>query len=350
MLGQRIQRARKALGLSLRALGDHIGLSHAAIKKYEDNVVTPDSEVLITLASVLQVRVEYFFRPVLFTQENIHYSKPIDLPACHLAKITASILDQIEQRVELENLFPVSPVQGFSLRQMNINTYHEIEVVASQIRKQWNLGLKPLANLIAIFAEHGIQVIAIDNQQYPTFDGLSARINKMPMIVIGHQWPGDRQRFTLARELGHWVLKGSFHHLLDEKKCCERFARALLVPKEALITVLGKHRHHLEPRELSILKQKFAVSMMTILHRAQDTDIISNTHYLQLRHQFNERGWSQHEPGEQCPRETPFIFEKMVFHALAEEYIGEAKAAELMNMPLESLRSLRTLENQSVAL
>jgi hypothetical protein len=39
----------------------------------------------------------------------------------------------------------------------------------------------------------------------------------------------------------------------------------------------------------------------------------------------------------------------MIFHALAEEYIGESKAAELMNMPLESFRSLRAMESQDVA-
>jgi len=47
MLGNRIKRARKALGLSLRDLGDQIDLSHAAIKKYEDNEVTPSSDILI---------------------------------------------------------------------------------------------------------------------------------------------------------------------------------------------------------------------------------------------------------------------------------------------------------------
>ncbi len=35
-LGVRLQQARKAAGLSLRALADRINLSHAAIKKYED--------------------------------------------------------------------------------------------------------------------------------------------------------------------------------------------------------------------------------------------------------------------------------------------------------------------------
>lgn len=78
MLGGRIQRARKALGLSLRDVGERIEVSHAAIKKYEDNEVTPSSDVLLKLAKALHVKVEYFFRPDHFTLENVHYRPPAE--------------------------------------------------------------------------------------------------------------------------------------------------------------------------------------------------------------------------------------------------------------------------------
>lgn len=348
MLGNRIQRARKALGLSLRDLAAQVALSHAAVKKYEDNEVTPSSDILIRLAKALNVKVEYFFRPERFTLENLQYRNHANLPEKQLEEIKAKMLDQIERRVELESLFPTLPIQEFSLREKKIKTYDDIESVASEIRKQWKLGLEPLPNLIDIFEEHGIKVFEIDNKQYPKFDGLSASINDMPIIVIGNQWPGDRQRFTLAHELGHLVLHGFFHPNLDEEACCNRFAGAFLLPKEPLIAILGKHRNYIEPRELSLLKQEFGISMLSILHRAEDTRIISNSLYRQLRSEFNERGWSKLEPGKQYPKEETHIFEQMIFHALAEEYIGESKAAELMNIPLESFRSLRAMESQDV--
>jgi hypothetical protein len=90
--------------------------------------------------------------------------------------------------------------------------------------------------------------------------------------------------------------------------------------------------------------------MTSILHRAEETGIISNNVYRQLRAEFNERGWSKKEPGKQYPKEITHIFEQMIFHALAEEYIGESKAAELMNMPLESFRSLRAMESHDPGL
>lgn len=349
MFGNRIQRARKALGLSLRDLAEQVGLSHAAIKKYEDNLATPSSDMLIQLAKALHVRVEYFFRPERFALENIQYRKHDDMPEKHLEEITAKILDQIERRVELESLFPSSPIQKFSIGEKKITNYDDIELFANKIRNQWKLGLEPLSDLIDIFEENGIKVFEIDNQQYPKFDGLCAYINNMPIIVIGNQWPGDRQRFTLAHELGHLVLSGFFTPAsLDEEKCCDRFAGAFLLPKDSLVALLGEHRSYIEPRELSLLKQEFGISMLSILHRAEDTGIISNNLYHQLRSEFNERGWSKQEPGEQYPKQKTHIFEQMIFHALAEEYIGESKAAELMNMSVESFRTMRAMERENV--
>ncbi len=345
MLGNKIQRARKALGLSLRDLGEQIALSHAAIKKYEDNDVTPSSDILIKLAKALHVKVEYFFRPERFTLEKIQYRKHADMPKRQLEEIEAKMLDQIERRVELESLFPSPPIQSFSLNHKKIDNYNDIEAVADEIRKQWDLGLEPLPDLIDIFEERGIKVFEMDNRQYPKLDGFSASINSMPIIVIGNQWPGDRQRFTLAHELGHLVFNGFADPELDEEKWCNRFAGAFLLPKETLVSILGEHRNHIEPRELSLLKQEFGISMLSILHRMVEIGIISNSLYAQLRSEFNEKGWSKHEPGDPYPKEKTHIFEQMIFHAIAEEYLGEPKAAELMNMSLESFRSLRALES-----
>lgn len=351
MLGNRIQRARKAQGLSLREVAEQVALSHAAIKKYEDNVVVPSSDVLIKLANVLHVRVEYFFRPQHFALANIQYRKHADMPARYLEEIKIKILDQIERRVELENLFPSAPLQAFSVNALpkKIKNIDEIEELADQVRKQWNLGAEPLTDLIDVFEEHSIKVFEIDNNKYSKFDGLSAVVNNMSVIVIGNQWPGDHQRFTLAHELGHLLLVGRLHEDLNEELCCNRFAGAFLLPKNTIIAKLGEHRNYIEPQELGLLKQEFGISMLGILHRAEDTGIISNTLYTQLRHEFNKRGWKEREPGDQYPQEKTHIFEQMIFHALAEEYIGESKAAELMGISIESFRSIRAMEHQDAA-
>ena len=47
MIGERIKQARKAAGLSLRALADRAGVTAMAISKYEAGKSTPSSRVLL---------------------------------------------------------------------------------------------------------------------------------------------------------------------------------------------------------------------------------------------------------------------------------------------------------------
>ena len=87
---------------------------------------------------------------------------------------------------------------------------------------------------------HGVRVFIIDYEE-KMFDGLATLINDQPIIVISSRWPGDRQRFTLAHELGHFILPNILSKNIDEEKACNRFAGAFLLPKETLIQEMGKH-------------------------------------------------------------------------------------------------------------
>src|SRR5271166_4789772 len=96
-LGTRIQQARKASGLSLRALADLLGLSHAAIKKYEDGDVYPSSDMLIKLAQALKVRVDFFFRPIKVSLENVKFRKRKQLSGKSEEAIKFEVISQIER-------------------------------------------------------------------------------------------------------------------------------------------------------------------------------------------------------------------------------------------------------------
>ena len=101
----------------------------------------------------------------------------------------------------------------------------------------------------------------------------------------------------------------------------------------------------IELRELSLLKEEFGLSMMAILYRARDLGVITSAWHLSQVKWFNAKGWRTQEPGPALPPERSHVFEQLVFHALAEDYISESKAAELMAMPLSQFRRLRCLEH-----
>lgn len=352
MFSTRLHRARKAAGLSLRELGERVGVSHAAIKKYEDGVAMPSSDILIELSRTLKVRTEYFFRPNPVALEGIEYRKRSSLPKKRLDAITHEIIDQIERRIELESLFPQSPVKSFAMIDgvvEHLTSMDEIEDVAEGVRDAWDLGLDPIPDLIDVLETHGVRVFMIEADAENKFDGLAARVNGMPIVVVGRHWPGDRQRFTLAHELGHLMLEGRLADDLNEEMACNRFAGAFLFPRASVKQELGQHRNAIELKELGLLKEEFGLSMAGILYRARDLGIITPGYREEQAKLFRIKGWFRKEPGHDYPTEKAHIFEQLVFHALAEEYIGESKAAELMNMPLQQFRRVRSMEGGDAA-
>jgi Zn-dependent peptidase ImmA (M78 family)/transcriptional regulator with XRE-family HTH domain len=352
VIGQRLFRARKAAGLSLRDLAAKVDLSHAAIKKYEDEAATPNSATLIKLAQALQVRTEYFFRPETVALEGIEYRKRSTLPKKRLEAIEHEVIDQIERRIELENLFPVPPLKAFvpvAGLPKKIADLSQIEGAAEQVRNAWALGYAPIPELIDALETHGIRVFMIDAHADPKFDGLAASVNGMPVIVVGSNWPGDRQRFTMAHELGHLMLAGRLAEDVDEELACNRFAGAFLVPRQSALQELGSRRSYIELKELALLKEEFGLSMGGLLYRARDLGIVTPAWRDETVRQFRLKGWNLTEPGDAYPVEQSHVFEQLIFHALAEDYIGESKAAELMRMPLTAFRKMRTLEGGNAA-
>lgn len=345
MLHTRLQQARKAAGLSLRDLAERVGVSHAAIKKYEDGAATPPSDMLLKLSQVLGVRVAYFFRPQTVELHALEYRKHSALPKKRLNAITSKVIDQIERRMELENLFPHPPKAFVAPAKLPpVHAMADVEQVAEHVRKVWALGLNPIPDLIGTLENQGIRVFMTDDDGDKHFDGLTAFAGTVPVIVVGRHWPGDRQRFTLAHELGHLLLAQHTPSDLDTELVCNRFAGAFLFPRSAVLQELGAHRNAIEWQELALLKAEFGLSMGGILYRARDLGIVSAAYRQAQADQFKAKGWHLIEPGSVYPAEKAHHFEQLIFHALAEDYIGESKAAELMNLPLAQLHRIRHMD------
>lgn len=347
MIGDRIKQARAAAGFSLRDLAEKAGVSAMAISKYERDETTPSSGVLLSLAKALRVRTEYFFRQVQVDLKEVSYRKHPDMPEKEKTRVLAEVHDQLERWLELESFIPTPWAIPFELPKKlpaRVRNFDEIEDIAIVVRQAWDLGLNPILDLIDTLESHGIKVFAVAFDASKKFNGLSAKADGKPVVVVGKDWPGDNQRFTLAHELGHIVLHGRLAKGMDEEKACHRFAGAFLVPKPEVVKALGEGRTWLEPQELMLLKHEWGLSMGGWTYRAFDNGILPKSRMQALWSHFREHGWDKEEPNPQYPREETRLFKQLVYHALAEDLIGESKAAELFGMSLVSLRACRNME------
>ncbi len=347
MIGGRIRQARQAAGLSLRALGDKAGVSAMAISKYERDEMTPGSDVLLRLARSLGVRVEFFFRQQTVQLTHVEFRKRASLTKAGEQRILADVCDRLERWQALDEIFPPSEEMRFRIPKGvpgAIDSGEVIEQAALAVREAWELGHNPIPDLVDTLEEHGIRVIVAPSLGEESFDGLTARVDGMPVVAIGSAWPGDRQRFTLAHELGHLVLHGRLDAALDEEKACDRFAGAFLVPPDVVTEALGPKRRWIEPRELLLLKQEYGLSMGAWTYRARDCGVLDKTTHGRYWGFLRKQGWVNEEPGPRYPAETSRLFEKRVYHALAEDWVSESRAAELLGISLAELRACRNME------
>ncbi|XKH61530.1 helix-turn-helix domain-containing protein [Halomonas sediminis] len=340
MLGQRIHQARLATGLTLEALGQQLGVSKAAVQKYEKGTVTPDSSKLLKIAKACGVRTEYFFRKQTVQLTNVEFRKNHAFGVKRAEAVQIRVAEMVEKRIALLNAFPDSPIARFSVPGCvpeQIVEKEAIEAVADGVRHAWELGLNPIGDLTDTLETLGLLILTVD-VEHKAFSGMTATAvaadgQQYPVIAVSSYWPGDRQRFTLAHELAHALFVGRVVDAVSEEQACDRFAGAFLAPQEAVIQELGEQRNRLEPRELYRLKHEYGLSMRGWVIRALQCGVIQYAVYQSLMKLFSSRGWNRNEPGDPLVTESPQLFEQLVYRALAEQLISEAKAAELLGIP-----------------
>lgn len=333
MIGERIRAARKAQGLSLRALAKRVGLSHEMIRRYEQGRATPSESALLALADALGRSPDYFLRPALVGEiKPMFRLKRKPTARQHYMIITQIqywldcylIIEQIlglDMRFEFPEGFP------YPVRQME-----DVEQAAIALRNAWQVGLDPIANLVALLEERGLRVGALSG--FNGFDGCAFEVEvgdcRQPVLVYADNYPGDRQRFGIAHELGHLMLHVEGN--LNEEDVVNRFAGAFLAPQPSVIRELAVMGSTLTLSELAHLKQKYGMSMQAWVYRLRDLRLISEWSASRVFAMFRERGWHKTEPGEPYPAESPRRFESLVLAAYEEEIITTSRASELLNI------------------
>lgn len=331
-IGERIKVARASAGWSLRELADRVGVSHTAISKYEHGLDVPSSDTLIRLAKSLDLRVEYFLRPVQVSVSPPQFRRRSAMSKKHEGMVLARIQEELERHLSAESLFPDTELAYKRPELGNVQLrLEDMELAAVRLREVWSLGLDPIDGLIWLLETRGIKVELVNAGA--DFDACTFWANRsIPVIAVRADMPGDRERMSLAHELAHLVLG------LDGDRAAEkaafRFAGAFLVPREMVEAELGKKRGNITLVELDRLKKKWGLSMSGWLRRAVDLGIISESKYVSYMKQFRREAWHLKEPGDPYPAEQPSRLEGLVLRALAEDLISLSRAGELLNRPI----------------
>ncbi|MEV6427225.1 ImmA/IrrE family metallo-endopeptidase [Nocardia sp. NPDC051463] len=114
-----------------------------------------------------------------------------------------------------------------------------------------------------------------------------------PLVLLNSGTPAERQRFTLAHELGHMVMHRVPH--ADQEPQANAFASELLMPTRDIRSDL--RAQPLSVQRLLELKLRWKVSMWALLRRGHTLGVISDWQYRTLAVEMSSLGYRTSEPG-----------------------------------------------------
>lgn len=284
---------RKMIGFSQAELESRSGISQAAISKIEQGLKDPSPEQISVLASSMNCLQSFFFQtereygPPISAHPN--YRKKASVGQKTIDKVIAELSVRLGHARTLLQSTDFQP--ELSLPQYDADEYGaQIENVADMVRRAWYVPRGPIRSLIEFIERAGILVINSDMED-ARIDGASYQVPGMPPVIfLNRSMPADRQRFTLAHELGHIIL----HRFPspEMEKQADEFAAAFLMPRSDIASELKG----LTLTKAAQLKPYWRVSMAALIVRAKTLEKIDAGASSYLWRQMSVKGYRTCEP------------------------------------------------------
>ena len=319
--GNRLKTARTYRGMTLAELGDFIDLSKQALSLYENDKGNPEFSTVVSLSRALHFPAIYFFqKDGLNISSGSTYFRSLTSTtkksrAAEKTKVEfiGALYEVLYQYID----FPVLNLPKSDIDSNNFEDY-QIEEIANQVRKLWDLGQGPISDLQYIFEENGLIVIGaeVDDSKIDAYSQiLNLEEFETYIIVLSVGKKGKaRIYFDLAHELGHILLHPwtedieilSNDEFKERERQANKFASSFLLPAETFSSDCKRFPTELEYYHR--LKSKLGVSIQAMAYRANDLGIISNNQFRYLMRQISQRGWRRDEPGD-----TPHVLNDNIF-------------------------------------
>lgn len=335
-VGENLKRIRLLKNLSLKDAGLLLNMSAPAVSKYEKGEIHPSSQKLIEFANAYNVKVIDLLKSYNAPKMKFNaFRKRQRLQGKNLELLKEIIQNKVTDYLEVIELNELKTSNN-KIKKYACSNDNDAELAAEEFRKNYKLSInQPIPDLINILENIGILIIEIDNPdgRFSDFDGLSEVVKYIPLIVLLNNIDGERQRFTIAHELGHLILNIQDENL-NEEKMCNKFASSLLMPKKAVINEFGISRNNISFYELRAFKSEYKVSMAAIVYRLKELNIISEYLFKKINISLSSKGYKKHEPYPIDP-EKSYQFKRLVHKLEVDNIISLNRACELLGITVD---------------
>ena len=305
-LGVLIETARRAESMTQAELAEHLGVKQASVHRYEKGDREPEPEVMERLRSVFGWTERFIER-----SSRPQAAMAVDAHMRRRATAKASVWRQLEAKLNMNRLHVEFLGEAVALHASrpipSLDPYEVTPQDAARVtRMTWRVPTGPIRQLVQWMEAAGCVVIPEDIGTNRV-DGLSQWSADVPIVMYNAAAPTDRQRWTLAHEIGHLVLHREEVPVETEDQA-NAFAAEFLMPE----AVIKPQLRNLDLSQALILKQEWGVSVQALIMRAHDLGVIDGPHRARLYKQISYRQWRTSEPGsDTLPPETPRLLDSI---------------------------------------
>lgn len=333
MLSNNLRYYRKMAGLTQEELAKKINVTKMTISHYESGQREADSSVILKLAKALNIKT---YDLVLSVNPNlvITHGDFKKASGCFHEKVKLAC-DSVDRY--LNRFFNIVTILGGNVlpRFKALEKIKFVEPKKCAERLRVFLGLPAfmtVPNLIDLLEEKGIVVCQLENVNRQIY-GLNGTVNQRPYVMINNQLSPTQQRFTVIHELIHLLFNFSKKDEAQKESLIDKSAGMFFIGSEDLKRELGFHRTNIL-NDLLPLKQKYGVDIKTILHRANEENIIDSKTYKKHLAYIRKNKLTDNSQFELYP-EKSVLLRQLVFRGLSENLINSSKAAELLGYTLQ---------------
>jgi Zn-dependent peptidase ImmA (M78 family) len=183
------------------------------------------------------------------------------------------------------------------------------ESAAEVVRAEWQLGTRPIKNMVHLLELHGIRVFSLDEEGRKV-DAFSFWRDQRPYVMLNTQKSAEHSRFDAAHELGHLVLHRTGERGRDAEREANQFASAFLMPRSAM---LAAGLAHPTLPTLVARKKEWKVSVVALIYRLHAVGILSDWQYRSLYIEASKKGYRSKEP-QPLKRESSQVLTKVLDH------------------------------------
>ena len=352
IIGERLKRAREALGLTQEEVAAKLEIGRPRYSGIENGKRDISLKDLYRFAEFYGRPIDYFIKETLLTDSGFKVLFRKTEGDEEVARVVTEFENLCEKMCELESISEItvrSPINTDYQFERNREWYwgkHYADIE----RKQLDLGQAPLRNLSQLLEEkRSLKIFYLPIPPERGIYGMFTYDQKMGGCILINSNPNSgNQLFSLAHEYAHFVFHKEKLGIISteeernstDEKVANSFASNFLIPEDTLRDLFNmriKEVSDLKAEDVVYLADYFGVSFVAMVYRLNNLKLITDDikdeliNYTWVTSVRESMGIS--EP-ERSRTKFPTLYLHLAIKAFQQGKLTTAKLADFLEIPL----------------